>query len=243
VSSRRTTEEERQRDNPLQFFRTPPWATWAAVKWQQHSLRGARILELGAGDGRIAAEIISCAPLKMKGYVAVEKDPGRAQMLREKIEPLGGTVIEGDALTLDIEALGTFDVVIMNPPFDKAHEFLLASRRYLCHGGQVLMLQRCTYPGESKTDRDKLFKHDNPVGISLGFYAELTLTNRVDFMGDGKADSVNHSWFAFRPGIRNKSSKATREHVRRAACPWDANRQPELPRQKWEKTEKQQSLL
>jgi len=241
VSSRRTTEEERQRDNPLQFFRTPPWATWAAVKWRQHQFRGARVLELGSGDGMIAQEVLSCDPLQLKGYVAVELDPGRAQILREKIEPLGGTVIEGDATALELD--GLFDLVLKNPPFDKAHLFLLAARRYLRENGEILMLQRCTYPGESKTDRDKLFKHDNEVGRSLGFYAELTLTTRVDFKGDGKADSVNHSWFAFRPGVSTPNQLATREHVRRAPCPWDAERQPELARQKWDEKKKQLSLL
>ena len=106
------------------------------------------------------------------------------------------------------------------------------------------MLQRCTYPGESQTGRDKLFKHDNPDGKALGFYAELTLTNRVDFKGDGRADSVNHSWFAFEPAVVfPKGFKATREHVRRDLCPWDANREPELARQKWVEQKKQLSLL
>ena len=140
---------------------------------------------------------------------------------------------------------GLFDVVVMNPPFDNAHLFLLAAQRCLVPGGKAFMLQRCTYPGESQTDRDMLFKHDNPVGRGLGFCAELTLTNRVDFMGNGRADSVNHSWFAFAPGdIIERVFQATREHVRRAACPWDANRKPELPRQKWdEEPETQQTLF
>jgi ubiquinone/menaquinone biosynthesis C-methylase UbiE len=244
VSSRRTTEEERQRDNPLQFFRTPPWATWAVVKWRQHQFRGKRILELGGGDGMIAAEILSCEPLRLQEYVAVELDPGRAQMLREKLETLGGSVIEGDALTLDLEG-HLFDVVVMNPPFDKAHLFLLAAQRYLKPGGIILMLQRCTYPCESQTGRDEMFKHDNPIGAALGFYAELTLTNRLDCKGDGKADSVNHSWFAFEPGwvLQDKIFLPTREHVRRAACPWDPNRDPELPRQKWKEEPPKQVAL
>ena len=243
MSSRRTTEEERQAANPLQFYRTPPWATWAVVKWRQHQFRKARVLELGSGDGMIAAEILSCPPLQIKEYVAVELDPGRAQLLREKIEPLGAVVIEGDATCLDPE-LGLFDVVVMNPPFDKAHIFLLAAAGYLNPCGIVLMLQRCTYPGESQTDRDKLFKHDNEVGATLGFFAELTLTNRIDFKGDGRADSVNHSWFAFQPNcVYPRGFKATREHVRRALCPWDANREPELARQKWVEQKKQLSLL
>ena len=156
MSSRRTTVEERQRDNPLQYFRTPPWATWSLVKWKQHQFRQARVLELGAGDGMIAQEVLSCFPLQLKEYVAVELDPGRAQLLREKLDPIGATVTECDALTLPVEDLGLFDVVVMNPPFDHAHEFLLASRRYLRPGGHCFMLQRCTYPGESKTGRARV---------------------------------------------------------------------------------------
>lgn len=242
MSSRRTTAEERERENPLQFFRTPPWATWSLLTWKTRSFQGARVLELGAGDGMIGVELLTAWPLQIREYVAVELDEERFELLQQNIT--GGTAVHANVLELGEEFYDRFDVVVMNPPFDNAHLFLLAALKFLRPVGRIFMLQRCTYPGESQTDRDQLFKHDNPVGASLGFYAELTLTNRVDFKGDGKADSVNHSWFAFAPGhVFPKNFKPTREHVRRAACPWDRNREPELPRQTWAEAEKQIGLF
>ncbi len=248
MSSKRTTAEEVARINPLQFYRTPPWATWLLVWLALRKLGpGLRIVELGSGDGFIAKEVLSCPDLQIESYIAVELDKGRAELCHQVIGPLGGQVLWGNVLALSefqLGLLGRVDVVVMNPPFDKASEFLLAAARLVRAEGWVYMLQRCTYPGAADLDRDLLFLHNNPVGASLGYFGEICLTNRVDFRGDGQSDSVNHSWFGFHPGgLFDEDFRPTRLWRRRIACPWDPNREQFLPRQKWRGEEDKQLAL
>jgi hypothetical protein len=248
VSSRRTTADERAETNPLQFYRTPPWVTWLLVKYALSRLGpGLRIVELGSGDGFIAKEILSCLDLEIESYVAVELDKERAALCHQVISPLGGKVLWADVLTLSdfqVELLGRVDVIIMNPPFDKAHLFLLSAQGLVRDGGWVYMLQRCTYPGAADLDRDLFFLHDNPLGLSLGYFGEICMTNRIDFRGDGASDSVNHSWFGFSPGqLFAEDFSPTRLWRRRMACPWDPNRESKLPSQKWDGREDKQLAL
>jgi hypothetical protein len=241
VSSRRTTEDERAETNPLQFYRTPPWATWALLSKTGGAFRGAGVLELGAGDGCIAREVLS-SPFAPRFYAAVELDEGRGRVCHERIGPMGGHVMHGDVLTMQLGFQP--DVVVMNPPFDNAHMFLLAAARFVRPGGFIYMLQRCTYPGSFKTDRDLLFKHDNPIGAALGYFGEISLTNRLDFRGDGACDSVNHSWFGFSPGSSFPDDfTPTRTWLRKESCPWDPSRDPEVSRQQWQDDDRQLPLL
>lgn len=250
MSSRRTTAEERAETNPLQFYRTPPWATWVLILFAQIFLRGASVLELGCGDGMIAREILACEKLHLSRYVAVELDEGRAELCRAAIEPLGGEVCNANVLELDArtfattEASGLFDIIVMNPPFDKAVEFLHVAKRLLRPGGRIYMLQRCTFPNEVTTGRDLLFEHDNEAGRLMGYAGKVTLTNRCDFRGDGKCDSINHSWFEFIPRHAFPARYRTYEiRRRRAPCKWAPERDPEVPRQKWVEPETQVSLF
>ena len=73
-----------------------------------------RFLEPSAGTGVLAEYGRRC------GYevVCVELDPERAQLLRSK----GYTVHEGDFTRMTVEDLGAFDVIMMNPPFDRGRD-------------------------------------------------------------------------------------------------------------------------
>ncbi len=73
-----------------------------------------RFLEPSAGTGVLAEYG------RRSGYevVCVELDPERAQLLRSK----GYTVHEGDFTRMTAEDLGAFDVIMMNPPFDRGRD-------------------------------------------------------------------------------------------------------------------------
>ena len=103
----------------FQAFNTPPEvarmvALWAGVE------SGHRLLEPSAGTGRLLEAIYLDHTPRVIVFatdtiqaVAVEIDPVKAEVLRARF-PLAGVVV-GDFLA--IRDLGTFDRIVMNPPF------------------------------------------------------------------------------------------------------------------------------
>ena len=79
---------------------------------------GARVLEPSAGTGRILQAIREAWTVGTQGRptrTAVEIDPRLCDRL-EVIEA-GALIVRGDFLAMDSDTLGTFDRVLMNPPF------------------------------------------------------------------------------------------------------------------------------
>lgn len=96
--------------------------------------------------------------------------------------------IKGDFLTLD---QGEFDVVISNPPFKLAIEFIEHSLRHTVEDGFVIMLLRLNF-FETKT-RKPFFERNMPK------YA-FVHHKRMSFTEDGKTDSVAYMHCVWQKG-------------------------------------------
>jgi predicted RNA methylase len=96
--------------NPLDFFATPAPIVGRMLEAAGKAIHEtAQVLEPSAGDGAICDGIRAAAP--DAAIRAIESDPKRAAKLRQK----GYDVLERDFLTY--RPLGTFEAILMNPPF------------------------------------------------------------------------------------------------------------------------------
>lgn len=80
------------------------WLRWAVVAPIVAELAPASVLELGCGQGAVGARLAATA-----AYTGVEPDAQSSAVARDRIEPLGGTVIHGDHTALPPGA--RFDLV------------------------------------------------------------------------------------------------------------------------------------
>jgi len=99
---------------------------------------GARILEPSAGLGRL---LDALAPFQPAEIVAVEIAPQCAGELFQHNRE-GVTIKQRDFLSLTPEELGTFDAVLMNPPFHMRSDIkhIEHARRFLRPGGRLVAL-------------------------------------------------------------------------------------------------------
>ena len=95
----------------------------AALEAQIATKPGARLLEAGCGVG--GALLVAAARFPDARLIGVERDPSYAALARENaiLNNVSARVeiIEGDALSREL-ALGVFDGVFFNPPFDQPNE-------------------------------------------------------------------------------------------------------------------------
>jgi 16S rRNA (adenine1518-N6/adenine1519-N6)-dimethyltransferase len=80
---------------------------------------GDHVVEIGAGLGSLTRALLETGA----DVVAVEVDRGLVPVLRDEVEPLGARVVEGDALTLDWDAVLSGArpwVMVANLPYNVA---------------------------------------------------------------------------------------------------------------------------
>jgi 16S rRNA (guanine966-N2)-methyltransferase len=93
--------------------------------WLMPFVRDTRCLDLFAGTGALGIEALSRGA---SSVVFVERNRAAANAIRELLKDLQGSaadsraeVISANALKLDLAALGPFDIVFLDPPFDGPH--------------------------------------------------------------------------------------------------------------------------
>ena len=155
------------------FYRTPEWCVRALVRnWSLP--QASYILDPCAGDGAILSELAGLGFGRLHG---IELHEDRATKAAESF-----TVEQGDFLGKGTPT-GLFDVVVMNPPYSQAEEFVRESLRIA--KGNVFALLRLSFMASQK--RNHWLRHDGPKAIYV-------MPKRPSFTGHG-SDSCDYAWF------------------------------------------------
>lgn len=164
-------------------FMTPN--SYFRKKYQQ----GISILEPAAGDGRIlyalekGIHLLTDQEQKCE-LVAVDKYYGSSDKeigYRSDVRAYW----KQDFLTLD--SCGQFDLIVTNPPYSLATEFILKCYDCLAEYGEMWFLLRLDFLG-SKNRYQRLYTTMPPTTI-------MVLSQRPSFTNDGATDAHNYAWF------------------------------------------------
>lgn len=171
MSSTNRGSERREAD----FYPSPAWTVHRLLEvWEP---QGERWSDPCAGEGAIVRAVRSFygAPgAWIVGDIRREVVP-----ILRKLEP-GGLFI-GDYLKHGVKA----DVILTNPPFSLAQEFVT---RALKDAPTVAMLLSLNFLGSA--DRAAWWHELPPVQLYI-------LPDRPSFSGDGGADSVTYAWYVW----------------------------------------------
>lgn len=179
------TNRGEERD-PLDFARTPAWAVRAVLPYLGRPLN---ISDLGCGDGAIGIALRSAwgAGVSIVGFEAHE---GRAD---EAMASSGYDDVDSEDIladSFDPRSVDGAELVISNPPFDHAREFLDVAIKMVRPGGLIAFLLRATWV--VPTVRAGLTKPDL-----------LFLRRRPSFKKSAKGnstDSSDYAWHLWRVG-------------------------------------------
>ena len=167
---------------PKDFYPTPIPAIESFL--DAFPLRGGlEVLEPGAGSGNIIKALQKYGDFEID---AVEIRPEEA----ENLQRLGVNVIIDDFLSM--ETIKKYDLIIGNPPFGQAIEFVKKSLDLLKPDGRLIFLLRTAF---MESDRRFEFWQEDAHQLT-GLY---TLHNRPSFTGHG-TDATSYSWFVWQPG-------------------------------------------
>ena len=171
------------------FYATPIEVVENLLNNIDLSKYGDKVLEPSAGNGNICRVIKSYYP--NKNITALE-------IREEELESLykcADEVIIDDYLQLDMKS--KYSIIVGNPPYSKAIEFVNKSLKLLDGNGILIFLLRTAFL-ESKS-RYK-FWQENPLS---GLY---TLSKRPSFTGRG-TDATSYSWFIWDKQTNNQYIK------------------------------------
>lgn len=158
-------------ENPHDFFPTPMGVTRAFIA--ACPLPDGLWCEPAVGDGHIIDAVG-----KRAGWATFDIRPVAAPVLSDYHE-------QTDFLAHD-EAM-RFDVIITNPPFYLAEEFVRKALRCATH---VAMLLRLAF---LESRRREAFHLEHPSDVYV-------LSRRPSFMANGATDSCAYGWFVWGPG-------------------------------------------
>jgi hypothetical protein len=167
------------------FFATPAWSVRRLL--ESWSPPGGLWLEPGAGNGAIIRAVNEVR--QDVSWLAVELRPEEKGALLAT----GARVICDDFLGPSMFHAVDDDirVVLGNPPFKDAQEFIDRARQ-LCPRAEIMLLLRLNYVGSEERAE---FMRRCPPDLR-------TLPNRPSFTSSGKTDSIEYAWFGWPPGQR-----------------------------------------
>ena len=118
------------------FYPTPDETIEAFLDVFEIRGGGISILEPGAGDGNIVRA------LRRHGFFDIDAIEIRPEE-RKKLEAICSQVEIGDFLDMDIQK--KYDLIIGNPPFSLALEFIQRAFQVVKPGGKVIFLLRTAF--------------------------------------------------------------------------------------------------
>jgi hypothetical protein len=157
-------------ENPHDFYPTPPEVTQAFIA--ACPLPDGLWCEPAVGDGHIIEAVG-----KREAWATFDVRDVTRHALSDHHEQL-------DFLTLD-EGI-RFDVIITNPPFYLAEEFV---RKALKHADHVAMLLRLAF---LESRRREAFHAEYPADVYV-------LSRRPSFQANGATDNSAYGWFVWGP--------------------------------------------
>ena len=131
-------------------------------------INGGDVLDAYAGSGALGIEALSRGAASV---IFIEKNPKAAKIIRDNLKTLGADaeVITGDASKFESDK--TFDLILVDPPYDKFTTEALSSLSKLLKTDGILVL---SHPGESpKIEGLSLIDSRKYAGATLSFYAYL----------------------------------------------------------------------
>lgn len=165
-------------------YETPVWVVRTLL--QNVALPGGRWLEPCAGDGAIIRAVNGFVP--SISWTAYEIRPGCGASLANLI---GWTnVAIADFLDVQPKRIGGYDVILTNPPFSLAAEFVNAC---LPLSNCVVFLQRLNFLGGAS--RAPFWRSHMPD--------VYVLPNRPSFV-HGRTDSTEYAWFRWH-GLKERT--------------------------------------
>ncbi len=173
------------------FYETPAWAVDVIIPHLPFAT-ASLVVDAGAGNGAIAAAISNAFPnLEVLG---VEKQPELVTQARAR-ELFACEFIESNFETWQSDRSSP-DIVIMNPPYSRAIEFIRRAQQIVKRGGVVAALLRVGFLASSKR-QDFHTKHPSRVHV---------LDKRPSFTGDGKTDASDYAWFVWSPDVLERGT-------------------------------------
>ena len=160
-------------ENPHDFFPTPPAVTKAFL--EACPLPDGVWCEPAVGDGHIINTVG-----KREGWMTFDIRDVKKPALADYHE-------QTDFLTLDTSKIH-FDVIITNPPFYLAEEFV---RKAISCSLYTAMLLRLAFLESRKREE---FHIAHPADVYV-------LSRRPSFMANGATDSCAYGWFVWGPGF------------------------------------------
>jgi 16S rRNA G1207 methylase RsmC len=103
--------------------------------------KGSRVLEPSAGTGSLLRALERWTPLAdYEGVTAIEINPSLVAGINKHFPPVATTC--GDFLRFDPRDLGSFDVIVMNPPFANAQDIahIQHARKFLAPYGRLVAI-------------------------------------------------------------------------------------------------------
>lgn len=169
---------------PQDFYSTPIECVTAILN-ELDVPDGIKILDPCAGSGHVIQAIREGTLIENYDNVhidAIEIRPEEENILK----PLVDSVKIADFLDEDIH--GEYDLVISNPPYSLAQEFIDKGLECLNENGKLVYLLRTNFLESKK--RFQWWQDKLPSGIYV-------LHARPSFTGSGKTDATSYAWFVW----------------------------------------------
>lgn len=198
---------------PNEFFPTPHWVLSRFL--DKKVLPAGDWLDAGAGAGALIEATAQHPEYGSRvRWTAAELDPYHAPVLQKLT---GRAPLIGDFRTVPLPQSHLYDVVIANPPFSLAQEFLHRARQ---HGDYVCFLLRLNF----------LQGGERSLWLTQDCPDVYVVADRPSFTPDGNTDTAAYAWmvwhgyrFGKRTSGRVEVLAATPTEVRK---PKDAERKP-----------------